>query len=303
MPIAILGSINMDLLVQTPRLPAAGETLIGNTFLTAPGGKGANQAVAAARLGCSVFMFGRVGNDVFGDALRKSLIKNRVDVNGVTTESESSSGVAVIAVDDHAENSIVVVPGANGRVGAEDVERMSRVLSRVDVLLLQLEIPMDAVLAAARVARQNGVTVILDPAPAQPLPAKLYELTDIITPNEVEAGTLSGFPVHNREDAAQAAKILQERGVPQVIIKMGAQGAYFANGNSNRFFPAYSVKAIDTVAAGDAFNGAFAVALSEKKPFPEAIRWGMAAGALATTKSGAQPSMPDRNAVERLLQQ
>lgn len=292
----------MDLVVRTPRLPVAGETLLGHAFFTAPGGKGANQAVAAARLGSSVYMVGRVGADVFGAALVESLRQNQVHTDGVVETGGISSGVAVIAVDDQAENSIVVVPGANGKVGSADVARLEAVLPQVQVLLLQLEVPLEAVVAAAQRARDAQVTVILDPAPARELPADLYRTVDILTPNETEASTLVGFAVHSPADAARAADALLARGVEQVIVKMGAQGAYWSNGRESRFFPAYAVDAVDTVAAGDAFNGALAVALSEGVPMPDAIWWGMAAGALSTTKPGAQPSMPDRAAVERLVQ-
>ena len=302
MPIAVFGSINMDLVVRAPRLPVAGETLTGRSFFTAPGGKGANQAVAAARLGSQVFMVGRVGADVFGSALLESLKQNGVDTAGVAEETQASSGVAVIAVDDHAENSIIVVPGANGTVSEADVARLESILPQVDVLLLQLEIPMEAVLAAARLASHHNVTVILDPAPAQPLPSELYGFVDIITPNETEAEALAGFPVRDAEDAAKAAALFRTRGTAEAIIKMGAKGAYWSAGEVSRFFPAYRVEAVDTVAAGDAFNGGLAVALAEGLPMPEAVHWGMAAGALSTTKPGAQPSMPDRAAVERLMQ-
>jgi len=302
LPIAVFGSINMDLIARTPRLPVAGETLTGRSFFTAPGGKGANQAVAAARLGSQVFMVGRVGADVFGSALLESLKQNRVDTAGVAEETGASSGVAVIAVDDRAENSIIVVPGANGTVSEADVARLESVLPRVDVLLLQLEIPMEAVLAAARLASRHNVTVILDPAPARPLPPELYGFVDIITPNETEAEALAGFPVRDAEDAAKAAAHFKSHGVAHAIVKMGAKGAYWANGRAGRFFPAYQVEAVDTVAAGDAFNGGLAVALAEGLSMPEAVHWGMAAGALSTTKPGAQPSMPDRAAVERLMQ-
>lgn len=301
MSIAVLGSINMDLVAQTPRLPAPGETLTGHDFFTAPGGKGANQAVAAARLGSSVFMIGRVGGDVFGEALLDSLEHNRVNIDKVFKEPEQSSGVALIAVDDNAENNIIVVPGANGLVGDADISHLSEILPKIDVLLLQLEIPIEAVISAAQAAQKHGVKVILDPAPAQPLPPEIYNYIDIITPNETEASLLVGFPVQSQNDAAKAAKKIMSLGVPQIIIKMGAKGVYWANAEANEFFPAYEVDAVDTVAAGDAFNGGLAVALREGLPLPEAISWGMAAGALSATKHGAQPSMPDRESLERLI--
>lgn len=301
MSIVIFGSINMDLVVRTPHLPAAGETVKGYSFFTAPGGKGANQAVACARQGAESIMVGRVGNDVFADALYNNLADNNVSVENVMKDPHHPSGVALISVDDMSENTIVVVPGANGAVDENDVKCLEGVLRNADVLLLQLEIPLDAVLAGARKAKAAGVCVILDPAPAQALPSELYELCDIITPNEVEAEYLVGFSVKNRTDAKNAAKVLLERGMEQVIIKMGSKGAYWSDGDTSEFFEAFQVKAIDTVAAGDAFNGGLAVGLAEDMPMRDAIRWGMASGAISTTKQGAQPSMPDREAVEKLI--
>jgi len=302
MAIVVFGSINMDLVVRTPRLPLAGETLTGHSFFTAPGGKGANQAVACARLGAATRMIGRVGEDVFGVALCDGLRADNVNIAGVLTQPEISSGTAVIAVNDAAENTIIVVPSANGQVGSEDLARLDAALAGTSALLLQLEVPLAVVIQAAQLARQRGVLVILDPAPAQPLPDALYAATDIITPNETEAAALVGFAIDGELAAERAAQSLLARGVRQVIIKLGGRGAYWHDGANGGFVPAFQVTPIDTVAAGDAFNGGLAAALDAGIPFTEALRWGTAAGALSTTRPGAQPSLPTRGEVLALLE-
>ncbi len=308
MAVVVFGSVNMDLVVRTPRLPAPGESLPGHEFFTAPGGKGANQAVAAARLNVPTRLVARVGGDSFGPQLRQNLSNAGVDISAVFTDAGTSSGVALIAVDDTAQNAIIFVHGANGRVDHSDVERLEPVLSGAKVLLLQLEVPLKASLAAARLARQQGLTVILDPAPARELPPEFYQIVDIITPNEVEAGQLVGFPVKTAQEANRAAHVLLERGVKTAVIKLGAQGVAYASQAENgqiieAFVPAFKVAAVDTVAAGDAFNGGLAVALVEGKPLPQAIQWGAAAGALSATKPGAQPSMPGRAEFEAFLKE
>ena len=302
MAIVVFGSINIDLVVRTPRLPAPGETLTGHTFFTAPGGKGANQAVACARLGAPTRMVGRVGDDLFGEQLRASLRSFGVQDDGVLT-TPGPSGVALIAVDDLAENTIVIVPGANGSVSIADIPRLEAVLDGARILLVQLEVPIETVVAAARAAHTRGVTVILDPAPALPLPDELYALADIITPNEHEAATLTGIAVHDDRGAIAAARALIARGARRVALKLGARGALTADAEGEQFWSPFTVTPVDTVAAGDAFNGGLAVALSEGRSFNEAIRWGLAAGALSVTRHGAQPSMPERNEVLTLLAQ
>jgi ribokinase len=300
--VVVFGSINMDLVVRTPRLPTPGETLTGHTFFTAPGGKGANQAVACARLGVPTRMVGRVGDDLFGEQLRASLRSFGVQDDGVLT-TPGPSGVALIAVDDTAENTIVIVPGANGAVSIADIPRLEAVLDGARILLVQLEVPIETVVAAARAAHTRGVTVILDPAPALPLPDELYALADIITPNEHEAATLTGIAVRDDQGAIAAARALIARGARRVAIKLGARGALTADAEGEQFWSPFTVTPVDTVAAGDAFNGGLAVALSEGRSFNEAIRWGLAAGALSVTRHGAQPSMPERNEVLTLLAQ
>jgi ribokinase len=301
MSIVVFGSINMDLVAHTLRLPEPGETLIGRSFTTVPGGKGANQAVACAQLGVPVKMVGRVGDDVFGMELLAHLQSQGVDVDYVSREESISSGVALIAVDDRAENNIIVIPGANGRVGQSDLLHLETALNQARLLLLQLEIPLEIVLAAARLAHERGVKVMLDPAPAQEITAEIYHHVDLLTPNETEAASLTGIAVGSIQDAALAAGKLLSFGVKRVIVKMGSQGALVADDTGTQIFPAFPATAVDTVAAGDAFNGAMAVALSENQPIGTAILWGLAGGALAVTKSGAQESMSDRAELLKMI--
>lgn len=302
MSVIVFGSINMDLVSCVPRMPTPGETLTGSDFFIAPGGKGANQAVACARLGVSVAMVGRVGDDVFGTALRNGLESSGVDVSRVII-TPGPSGVAVILVDASTENSIVIIPGANGQVGAADLERLDSAMPGAISLLLQLEIPLESVTAAARLAHARGVHVILDPAPAAPLPDELYTLTDIITPNETECAALVGFPVTDTSRAERAAQVLLKRGAKQVVIKMGSSGAYLHDGIIGEQIPGFPVEAVDTTAAGDAFNGALVVALERGYSLRAAVRFANAVGALSTTKRGAQSSMPNLKEVEIFLKE
>lgn len=263
--VVVFGSLNMDLVARVPRFARPGETLIGESFTTVSGGKGANQAVACARLGVPTRMVGRVGEDAFGRELLDALRAQGVDAGGVATVP-GSSGVALIEVQSDGENRITVIPGANGGVGEDDLGRLDSALDGAAALLLQLEVPLPAVVEAARLARSRGVTVVLDPAPAQELPDELYALTDLITPNESEAGVLVGFPVQTGEDAVNAARDLRLRGVPTVLIKRGARGVLWAGDAPVQKLPAFEVEAVDTVAAGDAFNGGFAAALAGGTP-------------------------------------
>ncbi|NEN99589.1 MAG: ribokinase [Moorea sp. SIO3I7] len=300
-PVIVFGSINMDLVAKTPRLPVPGETLQGHEFFTAPGGKGANQAVAVARLGIPTNMVGRVGCDDFGTQLRYSLGVTGVDIDSVLVEEAVSSGIAVISVDQAGENTIIFLAGANGHVNETDVERLSSLLPEAAVLLMQLEIPMSVVLLAAAAAQKVGCPVILDPAPAQDLPEELYGMVDIMTPNQLEASVLVDFPVDTIESAKNASEVLLQRGVDTVIVTLGEQGVFCATASESFFVPAFSVEAVDTVAAGDAFNGAMAVAIAKGLPLRQSVIWGAAAGALAVTKAGAQPSLPDQETFNAFL--
>lgn len=304
MTIVVLGSINIDLVAKVHRFPHPGETVSGTEFFTSAGGKGANQAVAAARLGLSTHLVGRVGADAFGQQLLHGLREYQVECDRISIDDSTHSGVAVISVAARGENQIVVIPGANGRINASDVEGLQDLLPQASALLLQLEIPMPAVIAAARSALEAGVPVILDPAPApEYLPPELYPLIDIITPNEVEASQLTGLPVNSPQTAAAAAEVLLERGAKRAIVTLGAQGVFCATGKENFAIPAFDLPVVDTVGAGDAFNGGLAAALEADLSLRQAVTWGAAAAALAVSAAGAQAAMPDRATFEAFLKQ
>lgn len=297
------GSINMDLVATTPKLPVPGETLLGHNFFTVPGGKGANQAVALARLGVTTYMVGRVGDDSFGNQLLKTLLAAGVNIENVLVDESARSGVALISIDDAGENQIIVVPGANGCVDSTDVDNLNSLLPNCRVLLMQFEIPLPSILLAAQAAKRLGVIVILDPAPVlKEIPAELYPLVDVITPNETEIGQLVGFAVNDLEAAARATNILLQRGVGCAIAKLGIKGVICATREETFFVPAFPVETVDTVGAGDAFNGGLAAAMVEGTSLRQAVVWGAAAGAITATKSGAQSSMPTKEVLMDFLQ-
>jgi len=297
--VVIVGSLNMDLVTRAPRLPRAGETLAGQSFVTVPGGKGANQAVAAARLGASVAMIGCVGDDAYGEQLRSALLVEGIDCQAVTNVANESTGVALIVVDDSSQNAIVIVAGGNGHVTSEVVDGFDALLSRAEVIICQLEVPMATVGYVLKRGHELGKTVILNPAPVSgPLPAEWYAWVDYLIPNESEATALTGLPVDSVAAADAAATALLASGVSKVIVTLGEQGALFATRAHSQHFPAPKVKAIDTTAAGDTFVGGFAAALADGKPESEAIRFGQIAAALSVTRSGAQPSIPTFNDVQ-----
>ena len=299
--IAVVGSLNMDLVIRSPHIPRPGETIIGGELHTVPGGKGANQAIAAARLGAQVSMVGRVGHDTFAGPLLENLDVDGIDRTFVVQDGEAATGVALIVVDDNGENSIVVASGANMRLAPADVEAAEPLIAAADMLILQLEVPLESVIRSAELARAHGAKVVLNPAPARPLPAGLLSLVDVLVPNESEAALLTGLPVGTQTEAEEAAQALLASGVGTVVLTLGERGALPARAGEMQVCPTFDVKPVDTTAAGDAFVAGLAVALAEGKGLYEAVRWGNAAGGLATTVLGAQPSLPTRQALEQFL--
>lgn len=288
----------MDLVTRASRLPRGGETLVGQSFATVPGGKGANQAVAAARLGAEVAMIGCIGSDAYGAQLRDALLVEGIDCQAVS-EVPGSSGVALIVVDDSSQNAIVIVAGSNGQLTPASLLAFDAVLQAAEVIVCQLEVPMDTVGYALKRGRELGKTVILNPAPASgPLPADWYACIDYLIPNESEASALSGVPVDSLDSAKVAATHLLKAGAGKVIVTLGSQGALFADGRGFEHLLAPKVQAVDTTAAGDTFVGGFAAALASGQSEAEAIRFGQVAAALSVTRAGAQPSIPTLHDVQ-----
>ena len=296
--VVVVGSFNMDLVVKAGRRPQTGETLMGEEFGMFIGGKGSNQAIAAARLGANVTMIGRLGTDLFGDTLMAAHAAEGICTDYITRDTEVGTGVASILIDADGDNSIVLVPQANMRLSVQDIEQGSESIAAADVLLLQLEVPIAASQRAAEIAKSNGATVVLNPAPAQELPDDFLAQVDILTPNEVETESLSGVRVSTVTDAERAAKVLLDKGLSAVILTLGEQGALLLTPNLTQQVSAYSVDVVDTTAAGDAFCGALATTLARGENFVDAVAFANAAGALAVTVLGAAPSMPTAAQVE-----
>ncbi|WP_305120834.1 ribokinase [Paraburkholderia nodosa] len=292
--VAVVGSLNMDLVARAPRLPSPGETLAGHAFAQVAGGKGGNQAVAAARLGAQVAMIGRVGADSNGEVLRAGLMAEGIDCGALETSPGAPTGVALIIVDDASQNAIVIVAGSNGELAPETIARHEAVLARADVVVCQLETPTDAVAAALAAARRLGKITILNPAPATgPLPAQWLPLIDYLVPNELEAAALTGLPASTPEEAARAASALREAGARNVLVTLGAQGVCaLLDGAAPVHLPAPRVNAVDTTAAGDTFIGGLAARLAAGAPALEAIAFALRAASVSVTRAGAQPSIP-----------
>ncbi len=298
--IVVVGSSNTDMIIKLDRIPLPGETILGGEFVTAAGGKGANQAVAAARAGGRVSFIARVGRDLFGDQAVAGFVKDRIDVEYVARDKAAPSGVALIFVARDGENSIAVASGANGRLSPADVKKARKVIASAAVLVMQLETPLATVQAAAETAAKAGVSVILNPAPAQPLPDELLRLVSILTPNETEAELLTGIKVDDEASAGQTADRLLARGVQTVIITLGQRGAFVASAGLRKLIRGFPMQAVDTTAAGDVFNGALAVALAEGQTLERSVRFANAAAAISVTRLGAQPSAPKRKEIDQL---
>jgi ribokinase len=298
--IVVVGSSNTDMIVRSRTIPRPGETVLGGRFFMAGGGKGANQAVAAARAGGDVTFVARVGDDLFGRRAVQGFRKEGIRTGFVIRDKGSASGVALIVVADDGENAIAVAPGANGRLRPADVRSARGAIAAADVLLLQLEIPLETVSAAATIAARQGVRAILNPAPGRPLPESLLKKISILTPNESEAGILSRLRIRGVRDIGRAAARLAWN-VPEVVLTMGARGYCIASGGRIEIRPAFKVRAVDTTAAGDVFCGALAVSLAEGNGLPAAARFAAAAAALSVTRPGAQPSAPRRAEIMKFL--
>lgn len=296
--IVVVGSFNTDLTAYTERMPRPGETVIGQKFVTGPGGKGSNQAVAAARLGADVTFIGRIGQDVFAEIGLGLWKQEGINTDYVIRDPKNATGVAPIWVDSSGENMIIVVPGANLAVSLQDIDAAEGLIAQADIVISQLEINLDALTYALQIARKHGVRTILNPAPAASISHDLVALADYLTPNETELEVLAGQDGSNIEEAARS---LMTTDTQTVVVTLGAQGAQWVNKNDTEVIPTFPVEVVDTTGAGDAFNGGFAVALAEGKRLEEAVRFGNATAALSVTKHGTAPSMPYRDQVEALL--
>ena len=301
--LVVLGSINADHILNINHFPEPGETVIGKQYTVAFGGKGANQAVAAGRSGADISFIACVGDDDIGERVRKQLASDHIDTHPIEAIKDTTTGVALIFVNAEGENVIGIDAGANKAVTPEYLDRYKQQVIGASALLMQLESPLETVIAASKIAKDNGTQVILNPAPACELPDELLARVDIITPNETEAEKLTGIKVDSNEDAARAANALHDKGITTVIITLGSKGVWLSQNGEGKLVAGFRVKAVDTIAAGDTFNGALVTALLEGKPMDSAVRFAHAAAAIAVTRPGAQPSVPWRKEIDDFLAQ
>ncbi|HIF82638.1 MAG TPA: ribokinase [Candidatus Marinimicrobia bacterium] len=300
--VTVVGSFMYDLVATVPRRPKTGETLVGNTFGMFLGGKGANQAIAASRAGSKVTMVGRLGNDFFGKQFLEKFSKEGINTDFVTQDDENGTGVAMPLIDASGDNSIVIIPQANMALTVENINQAQSTIADADVLVMQCEVPMDANQRAAEIAKQNDTLVILNPAPAQLIPDQILKLVDIIIPNEIETETLTGLPTKTENEVLVAGRNLLSKGVETVILTLGDRGSLLLNEDGEKLIPAFDVSVVDTTAAGDSFCGVLAASLANGISINLSVEIANAAGALAVTKLGAEPSLPQRDAIDDLLQ-
>lgn len=299
--LVVLGSVNADHVLRVPHFPRPGETLTGHSYQVVPGGKGANQAVAAARLGAPVSFIARIGDDAIGQQMRQGFEQDGIDVSAVELDETLPTGIAIIYVSDEGENSIGISAEANGALSPAMVKRHEAMIADAHTLLLQLEVPLESVFEAAKLARSHGTRVVLNPAPAQPLSSELLALVDLITPNQTEAELLTGVKVSDEASAAQAAARFHQMGISDVMITLGSQGVYCSNARQQQLIPGFRVEAVDTTAAGDTFNGALLATELAGADFNAAVRFAHGAAALSVTKFGAQSSIPSKVEVNAFL--
>ena len=299
--LVVLGSVNADHVLRVPHFPRPGETLTGHSYQVVPGGKGANQAVAAARLGAPVSFIARIGDDAIGQQMRQGFEQDGIDVSAVELDETLPTGIAIIYVSDEGENSIGISAEANGALSPAMVKRHEAMIADAHTLLLQLEVPLESVFEVAKLARSHGTRVVLNPAPAQPLSSELLALVDLITPNQTEAELLTGVKVSDEASAAQAAARFHQMGISDVMITLGSQGVYCSNARQQQLIPGFRVEAVDTTAAGDTFNGALLAAELAGADFNAAVRFAHGAAALSVTKFGAQSSIPGKREVDAFL--
>jgi ribokinase len=300
--ILVIGSLNMDQVVVTPRLPLMGETVLGNSYSTYPGGKGANQAISAARLGASVRMVGCIGQDTFGQSLRDNLVINKVDVSHLKVSPNISTGTALITVDQSGRNTIIVVPGANFDLLGQDIDALEKTMEGVSLVVVQMEIPLETVWESILLARKHAIPVVLNPAPANALPDNILNGLDYLIPNESELSLLTNRPTGTLPEIRSACAFLLSKGVKRVILTRGEDGCYYVDKEGEILLPAFTVDSVDSTAAGDAFIGGFASSIVKGKDVQTALITGAAAGALSVTRAGAQTSLPTRQELENFLQ-